>query len=487
MRERFWRTSGAVFSSMLFLAACKSGGNPVTFGSSSGGGSSAGGGGNAPVYTVSTITGITDESPGLAITLTSNGKKLALGTFAPTGKTNGSTGKVGGGTTTCRIGDGANNPYSGPINTYDIWYAESTDGIQFTATIIDTPAYTNQNTDVGVGLDSTGKATVAWYGGLPTDQPTGALQCGAALWQTAQGSGTTFGVTTVLGDISNSAGTNANQPDNCKTICNDGGEYIGLAPAVAIDSTGQPLFVARDIHFGGSNTTDYAGSDVEFMRGIQGTDSFFTADVARGGGTDSRLAVLPPNDKAVVAYKISPYDLQAPGTPGLWVNTEVDATHWTVSQVVASENLGAGLGFAINTSGRYSLAYYDTSSQYLFYTESTDGVTWSAPEKVDTVGTTGQMPSLAIDPSGEPAIAYYRCNSKVEATSCATDSDGVRVARRVNGAWSLHDVSAQKGYFDGTNPAIAFLNGKEAVVFQTKLFDPGTNTSQVTIQAAMEQ
>ena len=157
---------GFGLAAVLLASACKSGPQTQTFGTSSGGGSSAGGGG-APTYTISTVSGITDNNAGLAITLTSNGSKLALGTFAPTGNSSGTAGQIGGGTATCHIGDNANNPYTGPINTYDIWYAESTDGISFPAVIIDTPGYTNQNTSVGLGLDATGKATIAWYGGLP--------------------------------------------------------------------------------------------------------------------------------------------------------------------------------------------------------------------------------------------------------------------------------------------------------------------------------
>src|SRR5262249_45167872 len=156
--------------------------------------------------------------------------------------------------------------------------------------------------------------------------------------------------------------------------------------------------------------------------------------VARGGGTDSRIAVLP-DDRAAIAYVIQPYDLQGGGngSPGVWVNTEqaLNGTTWTVTQVAPSSAIGGGPGFAINTHGRMSLAYFDGDSGKLWYTESTDdGVTWSDAEKVDTVGTAGQFPSLAIDPSGEPAIAYYRCSSKIEATQCDANLDGLRVARR---------------------------------------------------------
>ncbi len=483
---------GKIVVAIFLFGACKPSG-PQTENLSSGGSSGGSTGGAVAGFNLYTVGGISDGNVGLNISAATNGSKLVIGTYGPSPIPSSGT---------CSIGDGANNPYiDGPLNTYDIWYSEAQVGdlATWTSTIIDTPGYINQNDYVGVGVDSKGKATVAWYGKLPLDEKGGALQCGAGQWVVSQGSGSTFGAHVTIGDQSGgSAGHNmgliGGVPEftaYCQGIgakC-DEGDFIGVTPQVAIDTTDQPLFVARDIHNGGSNTTDYSKADIEFMRGIQADNDFFTADVGRGGGSDIRLILLP-DGRAAIAYTVLPLDLmdETAGSPGVWVNVEqTKGGDWSIAQVVSSGAIGSGIGFGVNSAGVFSIAYYDGGAQQLIYNESPDGVTWTGAVKVDTTGTTGQYPSLAIDGNDEPAISYYRCSPKVEQTTCDPDSDGLRVARRAAGAWSEHDVSNQSGYTDGINSVMLFIGGKETVVFRNTTFDPSAKVTTGIVQVVQEQ
>lgn len=454
------------------FAACKSGQSTTTFGSSSGSSSGSSGGGG-PTFTVTTIAAVGGAGASTAVAF--NSAKLAFATLTslPLATTN-----------NCTIGNNFGTPVSSIQPTFDLWYGESVDGVTFTTTKVDTPMYASEAPPLSspsLALDANGVATVAYAGGVATDEATAARRCGAALLVTR--TGPSFASATALASSSQSAGKNANQDSTvqctAQDVC-DAGDITGFDPAIAFDKNNTPVFAFRDIHFGVQGD-DRDKSDVEFLRGTT-AEQFITADLATGGGIDNRIAILP-NGKAAIAF--SNVSGAEPSGPGVYVGTEKGALDWTITRVFAG-SVGAHIGFAVSATGRYSLAYYDKAQKLLEYTESTDGVTWSTVADVDTSGLTGQMPSLALDPSGEPAIAYYRCNTSAKATSCDKSRDGVRVARRSNGTWQAHDASAQSSQLDGQNPALGFLKGKEVVVFQSVAFDPGSGANTVTLQVAKE-
>ena len=236
----------------------------------------------------------------------------------------------------------------------------------------------------------------------------------------------------------------ADQAPNCaaQNVCNRG-DATGYWPSIALDPVSGSLGVAfRDLHFGFA-ATDTASSDVEFAKG----DGYavYTVDVARGGGTYARL----------------------------------------VSQKLFTGAIGEQLGFAISANGLHALAYFDIARSLLAYKESPDGDTFTAAEDVDRNGVTGNYPSLAFDPDGNPAIAYYRCGD-YGVTGCQSTMDGLYLARRRSGIWTTTKVFGNEGTFEGMYTALAFVGGKAVIAFQSLHEDPIAMTSKVSLQIAKE-
>lgn len=323
---------------------------------------------------------------------------------------------------------------------------------------------------VGLAFDKAGEPVLAYTGG-----PTAAIRCGASDMLIAPVSGGVLGAPQTIAPGSASTGMPADQQVSCsaQNVCNQG-DATGYWPSVALDPVSGNLGVAfRDLHFGFADT-DFNSSDVEFALGP--AYAVYTVDVARGGGTYNRLAFSPAGMAAVVHYVES--------KPTIWLDWQT-AAGWK-SQKLFSNKVGEQLGFAISSQGLYALAYHDLNRQTLAYLESADGTTWSKAEDVDRDGVTGNYPSLAFDTQGNPAIAYYRCNDYGAKDGCHADKDGLFLARRLNGAWVTRKIAGESGIIDGTYTALAFVDGKAAIAFQTAYYDPVSATSKVGLSIAKE-
>ena len=323
---------------------------------------------------------------------------------------------------------------------------------------------------VGLALDKTGEPVLAYTGGA-----TAALRCGASDMLIASASGGKLGAPQTIAAGSASTGMPADQQANCaaQNVCNQG-DATGYYPAIALDPVSGNLGVAfRDLHFGFADT-DFNSSDVEFALGP--AYSVYTVDVARGGGTYNRLAFSPTGMAAVVHYVDS--------KPTIWLDWQT-AAGWK-SQKLFSNKIGEQLGFAISSQGLYALAYFDSTRQTLAYRESADGTTWTIAEDVDRDGVTGNFPSLAFDGQGNPAISYYRCNDYGASSGCSTEKDGLYWARRLNGVWVTRKIVGESGISDGTYTALAFVDGKAVIAFQTATYDPVAATSKVGLSIAKE-
>ena len=62
---------------------------------------------------------------------------------------------------------------------------------------------------------------------------------------------------------------------------------------------------------------------------------------------------------------------------------------------------------AYDKSGVLHQAYYDADTRHLMYVARLTDGRWTSPVTVDAGDRSGQFTSLAIDPTGKPAIAYY--------------------------------------------------------------------------------
>ena len=338
----------------------------------------------------------------------------------------------------------------------------------FSGAVVTSQGYTVKM-GVGLALDKAGTPTLAYTGG-----PSAAQRCGASDMLVSTVNGSVLGTPRTIAAGSASTGMPADQAPNCaaQNVCNRG-DATGYWPSIALDPVSGSLGVAfRDLHFGFA-ATDTASSDVEFAKG----DGYavYTVDVARGGGTYARLAFSPTGKAAVVHYIEKP--------AAIWIDRET-ASGW-VSQKLFTGAIGEQLGFAISANGLHALAYFDIARSLLAYKESPDGDTFTAAEDVDRNGVTGNYPSLAFDPDGNPAIAYYRCGD-YGVTGCQSTMDGLYLARRRSGIWTTTKVFGNEGTFEGMYTALAFVGGKAVIAFQSLHEDPIAMTSKVSLQIAKE-
>lgn len=413
-----------------------------------------GGGGpevGAPPFKVQELEGC--GGAGTQAVAAVSGSKVAFASLAPTTKSS-----------PCTTMNGVSQ-----VQVWDVCYAASQGQGRYETRVVTSEPYVAP-TGVGLALDPAGEATLAFTGGGPAS-----LRCGASELFFARTAGGTFGAPTRIASGSKSGALVPDQAVHCaaQDVCNQG-DATGFWPSIAFDPAGRPAVVFRDLHFGFA-TDDFASSDVEFASGPG--FSLLTVDVARGGGTYLRLAFTPAGKAAVAHYNAD--------KPSIWINRESDAG-WQ-SQKVADGEIGEQLGFAVSRQGLFGLAFYDDGSSRLRFMESSDGATWSPPSNVDLDGSTGFYPSLAFDDAGEPAIAYYRCNSRGPSEpSCDASQDGLYLARRKGGTWQVQAVRTQSGLFEGLYPALAFVNGKAAIAYQERSFDPVSKQNTVTWWVAEE-
>lgn len=338
----------------------------------------------------------------------------------------------------------------------------------FVGKIVTSPPYAAMM-GVGLAFDKTGEPVLAYTGG-----PSASFRCGASDLMLASVSGGVLGAPSDIAANSQSSGMPADQAANCvQDVCNQG-DATGYWPALALDPSSGNLAVAfRDLHFGFADT-DFNSSDVEFA--IGSAYSIYTVDVARGGGSYIRLGFSPAGKAAVVHYNMT--------KPAIWLDHQTDQG-WQSQQLFVG-TIHEQLGFAVSSQGLHALAYCDDTRRLLTYSESSDGSNWTAPVDVDRDGVTGFYPSVAFDGNGNPAIAYYRCNDYGVGTGCDMNKDGLYLARRSAGIWNTQKISGDSGVSDGQYTALAFVNGKAVIAFQSSSPDLAAGGSKAILRIAKE-
>jgi hypothetical protein len=341
-----------------------------------------------------------------------------------------------------------------------------------------------------LAFNSAGSPTIAFtgVGSTPASE-----RCGSNdLFVTSLQTGTFTTPVQISNGSQSSDNLIASQAGNCAEGVCDQGDVTGLWPAVGFDPSDNALIPFRDIHFGFAND-DLAKSDVDLAEGEGGGNYFILdIDVARGGGEYNRIAFDPAGLPAILQYNSN-----TGSSPGVYINHQVKAGSaaaqeasgvWVAQQIFIGQLGEQGqLGFGISPKGLYAAAYYDGQQNLLMYTDSMDGTTWSTATPVDTTGYTGLYPSLAFDASGNPAIAYYRCNDMSPAvTMCDPSSDGLYLARQTGTTWTLTLISSIPNVLDGMYPALAFVNGKAVIGFQQESYDPIANTNTYSWWVAEE-
>jgi hypothetical protein len=279
--------------------------------------------------------------------------------------------------------------------------------------------------------------------------------------------------------------------DTCNVAGADG--VVGQWPALAW-AGGQPLAAYRDTHFGfAEDDSEKADLETSWKYGLQ------TLDATYGGGLYTQAAIDGDGNPALAHYNptgaAGGSDFPAV-SPGLWV-IRFDGTNWVKGDSAgnpavkfkASDKIGKRIGFAA-TGARLGLAWREDEGHRLRYVESADhGQTWGAPETADPKDDTGMFPSLAFDPAGQPAIAYYLCGRyNPDKTGCKQGEDALKYAVKTASGWKSQVVSGQSSFSDVTD-AISLTfdgGGKAAVAFQRQTFDPESGDAVRQVVLARE-
>ncbi len=303
--------------------------------------------------------------------------------------------------------------------------------------------------------------------------------------------------------------------DDCpkmQDIC-DFGDVVGLWPSMAVAPDGTVGIAYRDIHNGYTKDAQDC-SDLEWTWSAPGGGGWGHQwiDLGRGSGLFNSLA-FGPDDRPAVAfyngkYGILSFDRQVDGA---FTGTVACASGddcpeglecilqtgfcWNVIARPARAMQNESISLAVAPDGRFLVAYFDPDEKNLMIAHSADGVAWETGI-VDSDGSTGLYPSMAIDPaSGMPMVAYYRCsNYEPGDLSCNHNTDGLRLAY-FSGEWpgeltrqnkwkknqDLIDT-ADRDATDGMHARLAITaDGEVGVAYGYSWIDPVDSTSHRTL------
>ncbi len=273
----------------------------------------------------------------------------------------------------------------------------------------------------------------------------------------------------------------------------DTGFLVGLNPSIVFSGS-QALVAYRDGHGGQFPQQDWGASDVE---------------LASGGPTawQHRMVVSAADNKAGYGGHISM--VMAGAQPALIHDTVADSAHasgvdvyfhrrnadgvtWSAPvrvQQVGNAQLGASLAY--DAQAGFGIAAVDRAAgdRLTFIgcvaptaTHCTVAGNWTTPDPVYQQGSGGWYPSLAFDPQfHEPAIAFYKCalESGRNDTSCNPNDDELVVSARVSGIWRETLVDSGGGW----SPKLGFLsNGKRVVLYRAPVVAVDNGTLKLAVE-----
>lgn len=186
--------------------------------------------------------------------------------------------------------------------------------------------------------------------------------------------------------------------------------------------------------------------------------SEWAQDVAADDGHDGwDSTIVVGEDGAVHAAGVDPSQFGSPDGVEYYFN---DGTGWTVAQV------GSGpipyqynVSLALDPSGSPALTYYDHLEADLVLASLVDG-SWNL-EPVFEEGDVGKYSSLAFDGEGRPAISFF--------SQTSGSAGEILFATGGEGDWNIETVGGIDAFFEGNarrNSSLAFdSDGRAHVVF----------------------
>ncbi|NVI98230.1 hypothetical protein HV824_08840 [Myxococcus sp. AM009] len=263
------------------------------------------------------------------------------------------------------------------------------------------------------------------------------------------------------------------QPVNPVT---DVGFLVGLNPAIVFNGS-EAIVAYRDGHSGNFGRQDWESSDLEIA---SGGPTNWQRRVAMSSGENkhgygAHISLVMAGSQPAVVHDKAPEGAQATGTDVHFQRRNPDGLTWTAPvrvQAVSNTQLGASLAY--DAEAGFGIAVLEKNGDKLTYTDCADTTgtactatgDWSSPDPVFNNGTGGWYPSLAFDPvHHEPSIAFYICaaESGRNDTSCNPNDDALVISTRIQGNWRETLVDTGGGW----SPKLAYLsNGKRVVLYR---------------------
>ena len=226
----------------------------------------------------------------------------------------------------------------------------------------------------------------------------------------------------------------------------DFGEVVGYWPSVALDQSGEPAVVYKDVHAGSIQSDDLRRADLEMAWRSGGGWQNFAVDFGEGGGDHNRIKFDGQN-RPHIAYYRATEDRTMP-TLGVWMTRSLDAgATWQKVRLFPS-GTSEGPDFVFDpTTGNPLVVYYNSERGFPQLAELTDDAQfesasagWTLSDIGDSQYDEGYRTTLDISPAGTVGVAYYRCTkASLTLGDCQPNDDGLIFAYRDRGTW-VHEV-----------------------------------------------
>lgn len=268
----------------------------------------------------------------------------------------------------------------------------------------------------------------------------------------------------------------------------DYGEVVGYWPSLAFDAAGEPVIAYKDIHGGGLQGDDRRRADLE-LAWRSGSWSAEPVDWGRGAGDFNSLAV-DAQQRPVIAY-YNPVESQADAQLGVWVARRPAvgadfeyvhlfsrATSRGPSLVVDPDDDMARLVFYNSEEGFPQLATQVSDADFESISEG-----WELSDIGNALYDEGYTPSLAVDPDGRLAVAYYRCTEVLNGLgNCSAGDDALIFAHEDAGHWTHEVVDPGEQGLCGRNPSLVFdTDGAALIAYECEDEVDGALESQIKI------
>lgn len=270
----------------------------------------------------------------------------------------------------------------------------------------------------------------------------------------------------------------------------DFGEIVGYWPSIALDQTGSPAIVYKDVHAGSIQSDDLRRADLELAWNQGGGWQNIAVDFGEGGGDYNRIR-FDGQGRPYIAYYRATEDRTMP-TLGVWMSRSLDAGGTWEKVRLFPSGTSEGPDFVFDPATGLPLAvYYNSERGFPQLAELTDDAQfesasagWTLSDIGDSTYDEGYRPSLAISPGGVVAVAYYRCTrASLTFGACTPNDDGLIFAYRDRGTWvrEVVDPGDELGLC-GQYPSLTFdASGVAHIAYQCESTGTGAINNEVRV------